>query len=329
MPRWMLQFMRSLRASEARNERTPGAGAHGLRPAGRTASDRSSPATGPLRKPFDVAELILVVAGPDRKVKQPSAGGRAAMKARAAAPAGTRMPARSSCSCANHQPRVRCMTSTGIAAPPAGSARRQRQGRRSTACRAATGRLAANAPSHPAVAAPSHRAPSSASAAGGVLPQQHVPGMSHARWATHPNCAVAAAHGRCPRPPPRPGVVAVAILGRAADRAALAPLRQLRQRCRLQLARRRARRARRARTSTPATAAVPLLPAHANPARPQRGRQPAVLEPVELAKRRLVSSLIGMKLPLASKGEDPAHGLVFDLLSATPDAPVVTGHATA
>jgi hypothetical protein len=47
----------------------------------------------------------------------------------------------------------------------------------------------------------------------------------------------------------------------------------------------------------------------------------------ELAKRRLVSSLIGMKLPLASKSEDPAHGLVFDLLSATPDAPVVTGHA--
>ncbi len=49
---------------------------------------------------------------------------------------------------------------------------------------------------------------------------------------------------------------------------------------------------------------------------------------IEMAKRRLVSSLIGLKLPVASKGEDPAGGLAFDLLRATPGGmPVVTGHA--
>lgn len=47
----------------------------------------------------------------------------------------------------------------------------------------------------------------------------------------------------------------------------------------------------------------------------------------ELAKRRLVSSLLGLALPLRSKTEDP-RGLAFDLLRA-PDGgpPVVTGHA--
>ncbi len=47
---------------------------------------------------------------------------------------------------------------------------------------------------------------------------------------------------------------------------------------------------------------------------------------IEAAKRRLVSSLIGLKLPVASKAED-AHGLAFDLLLAPPEGPpVITGH---
>jgi hypothetical protein len=50
---------------------------------------------------------------------------------------------------------------------------------------------------------------------------------------------------------------------------------------------------------------------------------------IELAKRRLVSSLVGMNLPLRSKvDEDPEHGLVFDLVQAAPGAPPLgTGHA--
>ncbi|HEY8877427.1 MAG TPA: putative zinc-binding metallopeptidase [Roseateles sp.] len=49
---------------------------------------------------------------------------------------------------------------------------------------------------------------------------------------------------------------------------------------------------------------------------------------IEQAKRRLVSSLIGLKLPVASKTEDPQHGLAFDLLLAPADGPaVITGHA--
>lgn len=50
---------------------------------------------------------------------------------------------------------------------------------------------------------------------------------------------------------------------------------------------------------------------------------------IELAKRRLVSSLVGLKLPVCSRiGEDPEHGLVFDLVQAAPGAPpVLTGHA--
>lgn len=47
----------------------------------------------------------------------------------------------------------------------------------------------------------------------------------------------------------------------------------------------------------------------------------------EHAKRRLVSSLIGLALPLRSKAEDP-RGLAFDLLRAWPGGPpVTTGHA--
>jgi hypothetical protein len=50
---------------------------------------------------------------------------------------------------------------------------------------------------------------------------------------------------------------------------------------------------------------------------------------VERAKRRLVSSLIGLRLPVRSKQlEDPARGLAFDLLRAPPGGPgVITGHA--
>lgn len=48
----------------------------------------------------------------------------------------------------------------------------------------------------------------------------------------------------------------------------------------------------------------------------------------EVAKRRLASQLLGMGLPLRSKiSEDPAHGLMFDLLRGAPNGPsVVTGH---
>lgn len=49
---------------------------------------------------------------------------------------------------------------------------------------------------------------------------------------------------------------------------------------------------------------------------------------IELAKRRLVSTLIALNLPVASKtAEDPQRGLVFDLLRAQPGGPpVITGH---
>lgn len=49
---------------------------------------------------------------------------------------------------------------------------------------------------------------------------------------------------------------------------------------------------------------------------------------IEQAKRRLVSSLIGLKLPVQPKTEDPQGGLAFDLLLAPPGGPaVITGHA--
>lgn len=49
---------------------------------------------------------------------------------------------------------------------------------------------------------------------------------------------------------------------------------------------------------------------------------------IELAKRRLVSSLIGLKLPVRSKLEDAELGLAFDLLLSPPEGPaVITGHA--
>jgi hypothetical protein len=49
---------------------------------------------------------------------------------------------------------------------------------------------------------------------------------------------------------------------------------------------------------------------------------------IEEAKRRLVSSLIGLGLPVRSRSEDAALGLAFDLLLSSPDGPaVITGHA--
>lgn len=48
---------------------------------------------------------------------------------------------------------------------------------------------------------------------------------------------------------------------------------------------------------------------------------------IEVAKRRLVSSLIALGLPLASRvTEDPERGLAFDLLRPSPGQPVVIGH---
>lgn len=49
---------------------------------------------------------------------------------------------------------------------------------------------------------------------------------------------------------------------------------------------------------------------------------------IELAKRRLVSSLIGLRLPVMPKTDDDAQGLCFDLLMPAADGtPVITGHA--
>lgn len=50
---------------------------------------------------------------------------------------------------------------------------------------------------------------------------------------------------------------------------------------------------------------------------------------LELAKRRLVYSLLGLNLPLASRAEDPQRGLAFEFLAdpeGTNAAPVLTGH---
>jgi hypothetical protein len=51
---------------------------------------------------------------------------------------------------------------------------------------------------------------------------------------------------------------------------------------------------------------------------------------IESAKRRLVSQLIGLGLPVRSKLlEDPEHGVMFDFLRSPPQGPqVLTGHAS-
>ena len=53
---------------------------------------------------------------------------------------------------------------------------------------------------------------------------------------------------------------------------------------------------------------------------------------LETAKRRLIYSLLSLKLPLATKIEDPERGLAFEFLAEPPPgtpnaAPVLTGHA--
>jgi hypothetical protein len=48
---------------------------------------------------------------------------------------------------------------------------------------------------------------------------------------------------------------------------------------------------------------------------------------IEGAKRRLVSQLLALELPVESKTENPEQGLAFDLLRSPPDGPaVLTGH---
>jgi hypothetical protein len=49
---------------------------------------------------------------------------------------------------------------------------------------------------------------------------------------------------------------------------------------------------------------------------------------LETAKRRLVYTLMQLRLPLRTKVEDPEHGLAFEFKASTSDAdPVLTGHA--
>jgi len=64
-----------------------------------------------------------------------------------------------------------------------------------------------------------------------------------------------------------------------------------------------------------------------NPDQPDNGE---LWGRVEMAKRRMVSSLILLRLPVASRvNEDPERGLMFDFLRACGDQPhVMTGHDT-
>jgi hypothetical protein len=47
---------------------------------------------------------------------------------------------------------------------------------------------------------------------------------------------------------------------------------------------------------------------------------------IEAAKRRLVYTLLALKLPVASRVAQPEHGLTFRFLKSTEDEPVMTGH---
>jgi hypothetical protein len=52
---------------------------------------------------------------------------------------------------------------------------------------------------------------------------------------------------------------------------------------------------------------------------------------IETAKHRLIYTLLRLRLPLATRAEDPEHGLAFDFLAETDDAVsenVMTGHAS-
>ena len=49
---------------------------------------------------------------------------------------------------------------------------------------------------------------------------------------------------------------------------------------------------------------------------------------IEAEKRRLISQLLALELPIVSREDDPESGLAFDLLRSPPDGPrVLTGHA--
>jgi hypothetical protein len=67
------------------------------------------------------------------------------------------------------------------------------------------------------------------------------------------------------------------------------------------------------------------IPDLANPAQPDNGQLWGL---IEMAKRRLVSSLILLGLPVASRiSEDPERGLMFDFLRSPPSGPhILTGH---
>lgn len=67
------------------------------------------------------------------------------------------------------------------------------------------------------------------------------------------------------------------------------------------------------------------IPALADPAFPDNGE---LWARIENAKRRLVSALIALGLPVASRvWEDPRHGLMFDFLRGTRDTgQIMTGH---
>jgi hypothetical protein len=47
---------------------------------------------------------------------------------------------------------------------------------------------------------------------------------------------------------------------------------------------------------------------------------------LEVAKHRLLYSLLRWKLPLRTRDEDPSHGLIFNFLADTPVSKVMTGH---
>ena len=47
---------------------------------------------------------------------------------------------------------------------------------------------------------------------------------------------------------------------------------------------------------------------------------------LEVAKHRLLYSLLRWRLPLRTRAEDPEHGLVFNFLADTPNQKVMTGH---
>ncbi len=47
---------------------------------------------------------------------------------------------------------------------------------------------------------------------------------------------------------------------------------------------------------------------------------------IETAKRRMLSSMLGMHLPVVPLADDPQQGLAFDILTSTNGMPVITGH---